>query len=55
MLNMNKVDVNTVDDDGWTPLHAAVYWKCSEAAKLLMSNGADVTCTTKAVSACIFT
>lgn len=49
LLSM-KVDVDALDDDGWTPLHAAVYWRNMEAAELLVSHGADITRATKIVS-----
>lgn len=45
-----KVDVDALDDDGWTPLHASVYWGMMEAAEVLVSYGADITKKTKAVS-----
>ncbi len=48
-----KVDVDSLDDDGWTPLHASVYWRNMEAAELLVSHGADITRTTNAVSTCV--
>ena len=35
------VNVNSVDKDGWTPLHAAAHWEQEEACKLLSENGAD--------------
>lgn len=49
LLNM-KVDVDAEDDDGWTPLHAAIYWRDMEGAELLVSHGADLNMTTNAVS-----
>lgn len=45
-----KVDIDALDDDGWTPLHAAIYWRNMDAAELLVSHGADINKTTKAVS-----
>ncbi len=37
------------DDDGWTPLHAAVYWGYMEAAEMLVAYGADLMAITKTV------
>ncbi|XP_064397691.1 protein phosphatase 1 regulatory subunit 12A-like isoform X3 [Halichondria panicea] len=48
VLMSMKVDVDSLDDDGWTPLHASVYWRNMEAAELLVSHGADITRTTNA-------
>lgn len=48
-----KVDIDPLDDDGWTPLHAAIYWRNMEAAELLVSHGADITRTTVSVSVCV--
>ncbi len=47
-----KVDIDVLDNDGWTPLHAAVYWRNMEAAELLVSHGADITLVTSSVSMC---
>lgn len=49
-MEYRKDLVNQVDRDGWSPLHAAVYWSKYEAAKLLAKNGADMALTTKRVS-----
>ncbi len=35
-------DIDARDDDGWTPLHAAVYWGSVEAAELLVLSGANM-------------
>ena len=50
LLSIKMTDVNAEDEDGWTPLHAAVYWGNMEAAELLVNNGADVNRSTNAVS-----
>ena len=36
------MEVDPRDDDGWTPLHAAVYWGCMDAAELLILSGANI-------------
>lgn len=38
------------DKDGWTPLHAAVYWGNFSAAELLVAHGADLNKKTNVVS-----
>lgn len=48
-MNM-KMNVDCLDDDGWSPLHAAVYWHNMEAAEILVTHGADLARVTKAVS-----
>ncbi len=37
------------DEDGWTPLHAAVYWGNFAAAEELVAHGADINKKTKSV------
>ncbi len=49
LLSIKDHPVDSVDDDGWTPLHAAVYWNSMDAAELLVSHGADISITTKSV------
>ena len=44
---MNNIDCR--DEDGWTALHAAVYWESMEAAKMLVKKGASVNVVTKTV------
>lgn len=44
---MNNIDSR--DEDGWTALHAAVYWENMEVAKLLVQKGACVNAVTKTV------
>ena len=39
------VDVNSKDEDGWTPLHLAAYSGKKDVAKLLLDKGAEVTAT----------
>lgn len=46
-IKSNKIDVNAVDEDGWTPLHAAVYWGNMDAAALLVQGGANLNLATK--------
>ena len=36
------MQIDALDEDGWTPLHAAVYWGHFEAAELLVCHGADL-------------
>lgn len=43
------MDVDAVDEDGWTPLHAAVYWGNMEAAAILVQGGASLDIATKLV------
>jgi len=38
-------DVNAVDYDGWTPMHAAAHWGQDEACKLLAEHLANVSAT----------
>ena len=38
-------DVNAEDDDGWTPMHRAVYYGRKEIVGLLIANGGDVNAT----------
>jgi len=33
--------INAHDQEGWTPLHAAVHWEQKDAIKLLAEGGAD--------------
>ena len=41
-LKASQVQVDAVDEDGWTPLHASVYWGNFEAAELLVTHGASI-------------
>lgn len=41
-----QIDINVRDNEGWTPLAAAVYWNKSMVVELLLQNGADVNCVT---------
>ena len=34
-------DIQSKDDDGWTPLHAAAHWGMKEACEILAENGAN--------------
>lgn len=47
--------VDCRDDDGWTPLHAAVYWENMEAAEMLVTRGAKINMVTKTVSIYMYT
>lgn len=48
-LKPSQVDIDAEDDDGWTPLHAAVYWGNMGIAEELVVHGADVGRKTKLV------
>jgi len=41
LLQISSIDVNNADEDGWTPLHAAIHWSHKEACELLSKAGAD--------------
>ena len=41
LLIQSGANVNAVDKDGWTPLHAAAHWEQEEACKILAENGAS--------------
>jgi protein phosphatase 1 regulatory subunit 12A len=41
-LKASQVEVDAEDDDGWTPLHAAVYWGNFTVAEQLVAHGADL-------------
>jgi len=43
LLLQGKADVNAVDFDGWTPLHAAAHWGQKEACEMLVENDCDMT------------
>ena len=43
------MQLDAEDEDGWTPLHAAVYWGNFLAAEELVAHGADLDKKTKAV------
>ena len=55
LLSTDGVDTDAADDDGWTPLHAAVYWGNMDAAELLVEKGANVNASTNNVRAIGFT
>jgi hypothetical protein len=42
LLLANGADINARNDEGWTPLHKAVYSGNKDMAELLLSHGADV-------------
>lgn len=41
LLQMSDVNVNVQDDDGWTPVHAAVHWGSKTACEMLTDAGGD--------------
>jgi ankyrin repeat protein len=41
LLLQYNANVNEVDKDGWTPLHAAAHWEQEEACKILAEHGAS--------------
>lgn len=43
------VDINAKDNDGWTPLHAAVHWGQSDACEVLADHGANFSARSNAV------
>ena len=42
LLSCDNIVIDAIDDDGWTPLHAAVYWGHMEVAELLVEHGANM-------------
>lgn len=50
LLSIPGVEVDPRDDDGWTPLHAALYWGSMDAAELLILSGANIFLKTNNVS-----
>ena len=50
LVSCENVIVDEIDDDGWTPLHAAVYWGQMDAAEKLVEYGANVNAITGNVS-----
>ncbi|CAJ0955874.1 unnamed protein product, partial [Mesorhabditis belari] len=43
LLLQAGADVNVMDKDGWTPLHAAAHWGERDSCKILIEHGASVT------------
>jgi ankyrin repeat protein len=41
LLIQSGANVNAVDKDGWTPLHAAAHWEQEETCRILAENGAS--------------
>ena len=41
LLLQSGANVNAVDNDGWTPLHAAAHWEQEEACQILSEFGAS--------------
>lgn len=35
-------NINAVDNDGWTPLHAAAHWDKQDIIKYLLEKNADL-------------
>ena len=50
LLSCENIVIDAIDDDGWTPLHAAVYWSQMDAAEQLVEHGANVNAITGNVS-----
>ena len=48
-LRSSQIDIDAEDNDGWTALHAAVYWGNMEVAEELVMHGASVNQKTKLV------
>lgn len=48
-LKSSQIDVDAEDEDGWTALHAAVYWGNMDLAEELVMHGASVNKKTKLV------
>ena len=44
------MQLDAEDEDGWTPLHAAVYWGNFSVAEELVAHGADLDRKTTSVS-----
>ena len=44
------VDINAKDNDGWTPLHAAVHWGQNDACEVLADHGANFSARNKMVT-----
>lgn len=51
MLLQGKVDVDSRDTDGWTPLHAAAHWGQEEVCSLLADHMCDMAAVNNVVSA----
>lgn len=51
MLLQGKVDVDSRDADGWTPLHAAAHWGQEEVCSLLADHMCDMSAVNNVVSA----
>ena len=41
LLQIRNIDVNRQDNDGWTPIHAAVHWGSKTACEMLTDAGGD--------------
>ena len=41
VLLQSGANVNALDKDGWTSLHAAAHWEQEEACRILAESGAD--------------
>ena len=49
LVQLHSLDINALDADGWTALHAALFFEQDKAAELLMMAGASIHLTTKMV------
>ena len=49
LLILTGVNINSTDNDGWTPLHAAAYWNKHDVIKCLMEQHVNFNIKNKAV------
>lgn len=42
LLGSCGVEVDPLDFDGWSPLHASAHWGQTDAATMLVQNGANM-------------
>jgi len=52
-LLQNDCDVDPADNEGWTPLHAAIHWDNCEVAQLLFDRGANLEAITNRGESCL--
>ncbi|CAB0041742.1 unnamed protein product [Trichogramma brassicae] len=41
LLKCDCININRVDEEGWTPIHAAAHWGSTETCEILMKNFCD--------------